>query len=65
MADVVKTCAFTNDLISDVQTPSLFEVIKAYYVCLRTSACLIVRASIGETPVIADRFFPLIVLSEG
>ena len=47
MADVVKTCAFTNDLISDVQTPSLFEVIKAYYVCLRTSACLIVRAIHG------------------
>ena len=58
MADVVKTCAFTNDLISDVQTPSLFEVIKAYYVCLRTSACLIVRAmmaSIEETSVIGDR----------
>ena len=47
MADVVKTCAFTNDLISDVQTPSFFEVIKAYYVFLRTSACLIVRAIHG------------------
>ena len=58
MADVVKTCEFTNDIISNVQTPNLFKVIKASYVCLRTSACLIVRAtmtSIEETSVIADR----------